>query len=108
MRLMICVVVPVFGLLFAGCASAPKESRMSDEPKFKRTDKFDKVWIAEAFDFRDYDSILVTPVTSAIEPKDDKGRYRLETAQKLLLKDLAHSLEMKRVVASVVMKESDL
>jgi hypothetical protein len=53
MRLMIFAALAVFGLLFAGCASAPKETQTtSDQTKFKRTDKFDKVWIAEGFDFR--------------------------------------------------------
>lgn len=95
-------------VILAGCASSPKETKATDGIAYKRTDRFDKIWIADGFNFSGYDSLFVTPIKADVEPKDDKGRYRLETAQNLLHKDLAHSLEFKHVVPAVVMRETDL
>lgn len=93
--------------IMSGCASAPKE-KSSDSITFKRTDKFEKVWIADGFDFSGFDAILLRPVTTTVAPKNDKDRERLEMLRHSLTRDFASTIEFKKIVPLLVGKEADL
>ena len=96
-RLMVHLFACVTCCLLAGCASAPKETQGSDGTVYKRTKNFDKLWIAEGFDFTGHDSILVAPIKSEVQPKDDKERSRLETAQQAILNGLTQAIRTNHI-----------
>ena len=93
--------------IMSGCASAPKE-KSGEGITYKRTDKFEKVWIAEGFDFSGYNAIVMSPVATTVTPKDDKERERLEMVRHTLTRDFASTIEFKQIVPSLVRKEEDL
>lgn len=94
-------------IILPGCASAPKE-KSADGITFRRTDKFEKVWIADGFDFSGYNAILMQPVATTVTPKDDKERERLEMVRHTLTRDFASTIEFKQIVPTFVGKEADL
>ena len=91
-------------IILPGCASAPKEKpSKTGGITYKRTETIDKVWIAEGFDFHGYDTIVVEPVVaaSAVTPKDDKEKERLEMARQGLQRDLKGAIEFAAIVPNV-------
>ena len=94
-------------IILPGCASAPKE-KSADGITFRRTDKFEKVWIADGFDFSGYNAILMQPVSTTVTPKDDRERERLEMVRHTLTRDIASTIEFKQIVPTFVGKEADL
>jgi hypothetical protein len=94
--------------LLAGCASTPSEPKSSDGITFRKTDKFEKVWIADGFDFSAYQTLLCNRVTASVTPKDEKERERLELLRQTLSKDLAASLEFKHLVPTFATKDTDI
>lgn len=96
--------------VLAGCSSVPNQTGTgSDAVTYRRTDKLDKVWVAEGFDFSGYEVMLITAVKAdGIKPKDVKEEERLEMIRSTLARDLANSVEHKRIVPAVTIKEADL
>jgi hypothetical protein len=76
---------------------------------YRRTDKLDKVWLADGFDFTGYDAILVedAEVDSSVKPKDEKETERLRLAQGTLARNLALSIEGQQVVKLVTTRETE-
>lgn len=107
MRLISNLLVLIAVTIVAGCASAPKENS-SGGMTYRRTDKLEKVWIADGFDFSGYDAILLRPVHTTITPKDDRERERLEMVRHTLTKDFANTIEFKQIVPTFITKEADL
>ena len=95
--------------LFSACSSTPATPQKNDGITYRRTDKLDRVWLAEGFDFAGYDAALV-PATrvDGVKPKDDLETERLESMQSALGRELANALEGRRIFAAVLTKEADI
>lgn len=102
------VVALLAAVAVCGCASTEKAAETSDGIKFRRTDKLDKVWIADGFNFVGYDTLLMTPVTTTVTPKNDRERERLEMARHTLTRDFGSALEFKQIVPSFAGKDADV
>ena len=99
--------------MLIGCAStpkAPKEFMGEDGYRYRRTDKLDKVWLAEGFKFHGYEGLLIkdTSVADAVKPKDEKESERLTLLQRSLPKDLSLTLDLEEVFPKVTTSAADL
>ena len=77
---------------------------------YRRTDKLDKVWLAEGFDFSGYDAVLVeeTGVDASVKPKDEKESERLTLMQGSLSRDFAAAIEVRKLFKTVTTKETQI
>jgi hypothetical protein len=91
-------------------AGKARREKSGDERSYRRTDKLDKVWLAEGFDFKGYDAILVeeAKVDSSVKPKDEKETERLRLAQGTLARNLALSIEGQQVVKLVTTRDTEV
>src|SRR5579871_4217515 len=64
-------------------ARAPSEGGWS----FKEP-HMDKCWIASGFDFQGYDTLLIMPTLSTVQPQTPEEGYDLESEKKILADDL--------------------
>ena len=98
-------------ILFSACSStAPNPAPApSDRMTYRRTDKLDKVWLADGFDFTGYEAALVPPTDAeGIHPKDDLEKERLDAVVSSLARELAAALEGRRIFPAVLTREADL
>jgi hypothetical protein len=107
------------GALLAGVASIPgsvaraaekAEFGTAEKKEFKRTDKLDRVWLAEGFDFTGYDALLVDDVKPdpAVKPKDETEADRLSLMQGSMARDLVLAIETRKLFKTVTLKPSDI
>lgn len=82
----------------------------AEKKEFKRTDKLDRVWLAEGFDFTGYDALLVDEVKPdpAVKPKDEKEADRLSLMQGSMARDLVLAIETRKLFKTVTLKASDI
>jgi hypothetical protein len=104
-------------LISMGCSSTPTDNGKAEasvgpggEKKFKRTDRLDRVWLADGFDFTGYDAILVeeVKVDPSVKPKDEKEADRLSLMQGTLGRALVESIDSRRIFKTVTRKDSEL
>jgi hypothetical protein len=105
------------GLFWMGCSTTKPESGKAEssvgpagEKKFKRTDRIDRVWLADGMDFTGYDTLLVEEVKAdpSVKPKDEKEADRLSLMQGTLSRALMDSIESRRIFKTVTRKDSEL
>jgi len=77
--------------------------------QFRSTDHFEKVWLADGFDFNGYDILLVTDLdATGIEPKDEKEADRLDLLKRVYPTDMAASIGRHRVFPKATGSAGDL
>jgi hypothetical protein len=106
LNLWLCSLTAIAVAGIAGCSSTPK-SAVAPGPEgvvYRKSDRLQKVFVAEGFDFAGYDTLLVLPtlVDPSVKPKDDKERERLELLQRSLPAQFAALLASRSVVPHVV------
>jgi hypothetical protein len=102
----------VVSLVLTGLNSvaADKSASGGSEKRFRKTDKLDKVWLAEGFDFTGYDTLLVeeAKVDGSVKAKDEKEADRLSLAQGTLARNFALAIEGRKIFKNVTTKESEV
>ena len=107
------VALMISAIAFAfGCASSdPSRTAKADADGrvFRKAESLERVWLADGFNFKGYDAVLIAPVTTGnVSPKDDKEAERLSLAQIAIARDFALALEACKLFPSVLTKESDI
>lgn len=105
-----CSIFAVFAaLVLCGCASSgPKTYTGKDGVTYHEEKDVQGVWMAEGFDFKGYDTVLVAEPTSDAESRSDEERKVLEAAKRSLRQELANALQDTHVFQRVVTSSNDV
>ena len=96
-------------LLLCGCASSgPKTYTGADGITYREENDIQGVWLADGFDFKGYDTVLVAETTSDAESRSDEERGVLATARRTLRQELANALSDIGVFERVVTSTNDI
>ncbi len=68
----------------------------------------DKCWIASGFDFQGYDTLLIMPTLSTVQPQTPEEGYDLESEKKILADDLGWFFRERGIVTNVVTSEEQV
>ena len=100
----------VTGLLAAvmiGCSSTPK-TYTRDGITYREDEDIQGVWLAEGFDFNNYDTVYVAEPTSTAQSRSDEERQVLSIAKRTLRQELANALSDTGVFKSVTTSTNDI
>jgi hypothetical protein len=96
----------------AGCASAPTSpSQVPGAPAgvvYRDDERLQKVWLADGFQFRGYDTLYVAETAAAVPKLNPDGVESLAWARGVVRDELVAALRAKGLFASVVTKEADV
>lgn len=91
-----------------GCSSQPNTYKGGDGLESRETERIERVWVAEGFDFSGYDTILITETKSEAETKDEKEADRMASATRNIPRGLADTIDLKEIVPNVALKQDDV
>ena len=101
----------VIGLVIAcfvvGCSTTPK-TYTKDGVTYREDEDIQGVWLAEGFDFNNYDTVYVEEPTSIAESRSDEERQVLVVAKRSLRQELANALSDTGVFKKVVTSTNDI
>jgi hypothetical protein len=100
----------LISMLLCGCASSggPKTYTGKDGVTYHEEKDVQGVWMADGFDFKNYDTVLVTEPTSDAESRSDEERKVLDIARRTLRQELANALQDTRVFQHVLTSTNDV
>jgi hypothetical protein len=98
------------GVAAADAAASKKSKGTPGERVYQRTDKLDKVWVAEGFNFSGYDLLVVDEarLDASVTAKDEKEEERLALARGGLARNFALSIEARRLFGKVTTDAAEL
>ena len=85
----------VTAVLGTGCASAPSASPPPAGVDYRQDKELQKVWLAEGFDFRGYDTLVVGDTRADVPKLNPDGAESLEWARGVLRDELVAALQEK-------------
>ncbi len=98
--------------LGTGCASAPETATpVKGAPggvAYREDKELQKVWLAEGFDFRGYDTLVVGDTRADVPKLNPDGAESLEWARGVLRDELVAALQAGKLFAAVVTREADV
>lgn len=84
----------------------------SEGVTYRETEKIDRVWTADGFDFSGYDSIIVMEVKSEYkaedEDEDEEDAEKLQATLKAIQRELAQFIELRKIVPKVLTDQAQL
>lgn len=95
-------------LCLIGCESTPETYPGPEGVLYRETEEIERVWVAEGFDFSGYDVIWVTECQAEVAAGDAEDAEKLNAALRRVQTDLAHAIQMKQIVATVITNQADL
>src|SRR5688572_24933274 len=98
----------VIACFVVGCSSSPKTYTWKDGVTYREDEDIQGVWLAEGFDFNNYDTILVEEPTSIAESRSDEEREVLAIAKRTLRQELANALSDTGVFKKTVTSTNDI
>ena len=97
----------VIACFVAGCSSTPK-TYTKDGVTYREDKDVQGVWLAEGFDFNNFDTVYVEEPTSIAESRSDEERQVLAIAKRTLRQELANALSDTGVFKKVVTSTNDI
>lgn len=94
-------------VFLSGCASTPKTYPGPDGITYQRDKALQKVWMAEGFNFANYDTIYIAETGAMIAPTREQNQA-FETNRRLLHEEFAAAIQETRLFRHVVTREPDI
>ena len=101
------VLSAMLALVLVGCSSNPK-TFTRDGVNYREDEDIQGVWLAEGFNFNNYDTVYIAEPESTAESRSDEERQVLATAKRTLRQELANTLTDTGLFKKVVTSTNDI
>jgi hypothetical protein len=92
----------------AGCESTPHTYLGPESKWYRQTERIERVWIADDFDFGNYNAIFVVETAQETAAPEDKHQEEFQNSLRGIQRELCQAIELKQIVPKVVTNQAAL